>query len=64
MPGWRGPGVKERGSVAGFIPAKQEATIRAALANGTGILKVAKQLKVGTGTVHRIARENRAVQTN
>jgi DNA invertase Pin-like site-specific DNA recombinase len=31
--------------------------IRAQLATGAGILKTAKALKVGTGTVHRVKRE-------
>ena len=31
--------------------------IRAQLASGTGILKTAKLLSVGTGTVHRVKRE-------
>jgi DNA invertase Pin-like site-specific DNA recombinase len=31
--------------------------IRAQLARGTGILKTAKVLGVGTGTVHRVKRE-------
>ena len=36
---------------------KLEAKARALLAQGTGILKVAKALGLGTGTVHRIKRE-------
>lgn len=39
---------------------KREAAVRKALADGTGILKVAKTLGVGTGTVARIAGERRA----
>jgi DNA invertase Pin-like site-specific DNA recombinase len=39
---------------------KREASVRRALASGTGILKVAQSLKVGTGTVARIAAEMRA----
>jgi DNA invertase Pin-like site-specific DNA recombinase len=35
--------------------------IRAQLATGTGILKMAKALGVGTGTVHRVKREMAAV---
>jgi DNA invertase Pin-like site-specific DNA recombinase len=35
--------------------------IRAQLANGSGILKTAKALGIGTGTVHRIKREMAAV---
>jgi hypothetical protein len=31
--------------------------IRAQLSTGTGILKTAKLLDVGTGTVHRVRRE-------
>jgi DNA invertase Pin-like site-specific DNA recombinase len=35
--------------------------IRERLATGTGILKTAKALGVGTGTVHRVKREMAAV---
>jgi DNA invertase Pin-like site-specific DNA recombinase len=35
--------------------------IRAQLATGAGILKTAKALGVGTGTIHRIKREMDAV---
>jgi DNA invertase Pin-like site-specific DNA recombinase len=34
--------------------------IRAQLATGAGILKTAKELGVGTGTVHRVKREKAA----
>jgi hypothetical protein len=37
--------------------------IRAELATGAGILKTAKALSVGTGTVHRVKREMEAVAT-
>ncbi len=43
------------------IAAAQEKAIRAALAAGDkGIIKIARQIGVGVGTVHRIAREGRA----
>ena len=43
------------------IPRKTEAAIHAALAEGgKGIIKIARELGVGVGTVHRIARELRA----
>ena len=43
------------------ITAAQEKAIRAALAAGDkGIIKIARQIGVGVGTVHRIAREGRA----
>jgi DNA invertase Pin-like site-specific DNA recombinase len=38
---------------------KKEAAVRAALATGAGILKVARNLGMGTGTVSRIAAEMR-----
>lgn len=41
------------------LDAKREAEVRAALAAGGGILKVAKMVGVGTGTVTRIAAELR-----
>jgi DNA invertase Pin-like site-specific DNA recombinase len=37
-----------------MIPAEKEAAIRAALATGAGMLKVAKMVGVGSGTVQRI----------
>jgi hypothetical protein len=37
--------------------------ILAQLATGAGILKTAKTLGVGTGTVHRVKREMQAVAT-
>jgi DNA invertase Pin-like site-specific DNA recombinase len=37
--------------------------IREQLATGAGILKTAKALGVGTGTVHRVKREMQAVAT-
>ena len=40
-----------------WIDKRKEATIRAELAKGTGILKTARLCKVGTGTVQRIKRE-------
>lgn len=39
------------------VDAKVEAKVRAELAKGTGMLKVARALGVGTGTVQRIKRE-------
>jgi DNA invertase Pin-like site-specific DNA recombinase len=36
------------------VPAQVEAAVRARLATGAGIMKVAKELGVGTGTVQRI----------
>ena len=39
---------------------KRESAVRKALASGTGILKVARSLGAGTGTVARIAREVRS----
>ena len=43
------------------IPAAREKAIRDALAaSGKGIIKIARELGVGVGTVHRIAREGRA----
>jgi DNA invertase Pin-like site-specific DNA recombinase len=43
------------------IAAAQEKAIRQALAvGGKGIIKIARELEVGVGTVHRIAREGRA----
>lgn len=39
---------------------KRETAVRKALAAGTGILKVAKIVGVGTGTVARIAAEMRS----
>jgi len=41
------------------LDGKREAAVRAALKYGDGILKVAKKLSVGTGTVSRIANEMR-----
>lgn len=42
------------------IPARQEKAIRAALrAGGKGIIKIAREVGVGVGTVHRIAHEVR-----
>jgi DNA invertase Pin-like site-specific DNA recombinase len=38
---------------------KRERQVRRALSAGAGILKVARKLKVGTGTVARIAAEMR-----
>ena len=55
---------RERGKQIGAprIPAAKEAAIRAAVAAGDwGIIKIARQLKVGIGTVHRIARAEREV---
>ena len=44
------------------IAAAKEKAIRAALtAGGKGIIKIAREIGVGVGTVHRIAREVRAV---
>jgi DNA invertase Pin-like site-specific DNA recombinase len=44
------------------IAAAQEKAIRQALAaGGKGIIKIARELGVGVGTVHRIAREGRAI---
>src|ERR1051325_4810383 len=44
------------------IPAAKERAIRAALAEGgKGIIKIAREVGVGVGTVHKIAREVRAV---
>jgi DNA invertase Pin-like site-specific DNA recombinase len=42
------------------ISAAKERTIRAQLEKGTGILKTAKKLGVGTGTVQRIAKADTA----
>jgi DNA invertase Pin-like site-specific DNA recombinase len=39
------------------IAPKIEDAIRAALASGKGILKVARELEVGSGTVQRVKRE-------
>jgi hypothetical protein len=39
------------------VSADVVAHIRMELATGTGILKTAKALRVGTGTVHRVKRE-------
>lgn len=41
------------------LDSKRESAVRKALASGAGILKVAKTLSVGTGTVARIAAEMR-----
>ena len=41
------------------LNAKRETAVRKALASGTGILKVARTLGVGTGTVARIVAEMR-----
>jgi DNA invertase Pin-like site-specific DNA recombinase len=41
------------------LDAKREIVVRKALASGAGILKVAKSLGIGTGTVARIANELR-----
>ena len=41
------------------LDAQRERAVREALASGTGILKVARKLGVGTGTVARIAEEMR-----
>jgi DNA invertase Pin-like site-specific DNA recombinase len=44
------------------IAAAKEQAIRAALtAGGKGIIKIAHEIGVGVGTVHRIAREVRSV---
>jgi DNA invertase Pin-like site-specific DNA recombinase len=43
------------------IDLKTEARIRAELAKGTGMLKVARMLGVGTGTVQRIKAEAAAL---
>jgi DNA invertase Pin-like site-specific DNA recombinase len=40
-----------------WIDKRKEAAIRAELAKGTGILKAARLIKVGTGTVQRIKQE-------
>jgi DNA invertase Pin-like site-specific DNA recombinase len=56
---------KRRGTKSGRpigrpkLDGKREAAVRAALTSGTGILKVAKTLGIGTGTVSRIAVEMR-----
>lgn len=42
------------------IAPKVEAAIKARLAEGTGMLKIAAELRVGSGTVQRVAREMRA----
>ena len=42
------------------VAPKVEAAIRAKLAEGKGMLKVAAELGVGSGTVQRVAREMRA----
>ncbi len=39
------------------LPADKVAAVKSALATGVGILKVAKSLGLGTGTVNRIAAE-------
>jgi putative DNA-invertase from lambdoid prophage Rac len=44
------------------IKVENETAVRAALAEGTGILKVAQQFGLGTGTVHRIAKEMRGLK--
>jgi DNA invertase Pin-like site-specific DNA recombinase len=53
---------KEQGTRLGRKPvsAKVEAAIRQRLAGGTGMLKIAAELKVGSGTVQRVAKEMRA----
>lgn len=43
-----------------YADKKKVAVARAELAKGSGILKVAKLVGLGTGTVHRLAREMRA----
>jgi DNA invertase Pin-like site-specific DNA recombinase len=50
---------KEAGTTLGRprISEKLEKRIREHLRTGDGILKVAREIGVGTGTVHRIARE-------
>ena len=56
---------KRRGTKSGRpigrpkLDGKREAAVRAALTSGTGILKVATTLGIGTGTVARIAGEMR-----
>ncbi len=56
----------ERAKAAGVklgrrpIPKKTEVAIRARLAQGTGMLKIATELGVGSGTVQRVAKEMRA----
>ncbi len=58
---------KEQGTKTGNpfgrprIPEDTEAAVRAELATGKGMLKVAKEIGVGTGTVQRIAREMQSV---
>ena len=56
----------ERAKAAGVklgrkpIAAKTERAIRERLAAGTGMLKIAAELKIGSGTVQRVAKEMRA----
>jgi DNA invertase Pin-like site-specific DNA recombinase len=58
---------KERGTKSGkpigrpSIPVDKEAAIRNHLPEGTGILKTARLLGVGSGTVQRVQREMRSV---
>jgi len=60
---------KRRGTKSGRpigrpkLDGKREAAVRAALTSGTGILKVATTLGIGTGTVSRIAAEMRGAFT-
>jgi DNA invertase Pin-like site-specific DNA recombinase len=42
------------------VTAKVEAAIRARLATGTGMLKIAAELGVGSGTVQRVAKAMKA----
>jgi DNA invertase Pin-like site-specific DNA recombinase len=50
---------RSQGKLLGRRPVSRDVVerIRAQLATGAGILKTAKALKVGTGTVHRVKRE-------
>jgi DNA invertase Pin-like site-specific DNA recombinase len=50
---------RERGRPIGRarIPAAKEAAIRAALAEGVGMIRVARQVRVAPATVHRVAHE-------
>jgi DNA invertase Pin-like site-specific DNA recombinase len=54
---------RSQGKRLGRRPVSTDAVerIREELANGAGILKTAKALRVGTGTVHRVKREMVAI---
>jgi DNA invertase Pin-like site-specific DNA recombinase len=56
---WGMARARERGRQIGRarIPAQKEAAIRAALAEGRGMIRIAREVRVAPATVHRVAHE-------